>query len=146
MHILNSDGDFSPSAFIPFCVFGNNMNNLGQKIYEFEVPVCNVFAAKNWNDQICYELDLNKLKNEDETYQLKDGILLVLDFNEERQFAKEGNSEKVEKIRNYFYVDEDTSVQVHLDSIGNNKDKDSKTKVYSCSLMLTVSRNTSHFR
>ena len=103
------------------------MNNLGQKIYEFEVPVCNVFAAKNWNDQICYELDLNKLKNEDETYQLKDGILLVLDFNEERQFAKEGNSEKVEKIRNYFYVDEDTSVQVHLDTIGNNKTGDSKT-------------------
>ena len=105
------------------------MDNLGQKIDDFEVPVCNVFAAKNWNDRICFELDLNKLKVEDDTYQLKDGILLILDFNEERQFAKEGNSEKVQKVRNYFYVDEDTSVQVHLDSIGNNKNKDCKTNV-----------------
>ena len=118
VHILNSDGDFSPSAFIPFCFFGNSM--IGEKIDYFEVPVCNVFSAKNWNDQICFELDLNKLKVEDDIYQLKDGILLILDFNEERQFTKDRNSEKVEKVRNYIYVDEDTSVQVHLDSIGNN--------------------------
>ena len=93
---------------------------IGEKIDYFEVPVCNVFSAKNWNDQICFELDLNKLKVEDDIYQLKDGILLILDFNEERQFTKDRNSEKVEKVRNYIYVDEDTSVQVHLDSIGNN--------------------------
>ena len=123
VHILNSDGDFSPSAFIPFCVFGNN--KIGEKIEDFEVPVCNIFAAKNWNDQVCYELDLNLLKDEDDIYrQLKDGILLILDFNEERQFEKVVNSKKDEEARNYFYEDEDNSVQVHLDSIGkNNKTK-----------------------
>ena len=122
VHILNSDGDFSPSAFIPFCVFGNN--EIGEKIDDFKVPVCNIFVAKNWNDQVCYELDLNLLKHEDDIsieYQLKDGILLILDLNEERQFEK--HSEKVEKARN-LYEDEDNSVQVHLDSIGNNKNKD----------------------
>ena len=131
VHILNSEGDFSPSAFIPFCVFGNS--KIGQKIDDFDVPVCNIFVAKNWNDQVCYELDLNLLKDEDDIYrQMKDGILLILDFNEERQFEKDGNSEKVEELRNYFYVDEDTSVQVHLDSIGKNKNKDSKSDVFHC--------------
>ena len=126
MHILNSEGYFSPSAFIPFCVFGNS--KIGQKIDDFEVPVCNIFEAKNWNDQVCYELDLNLLKDEVDIYrQLKDGILLILDFNEERQFVIDGNSEKDEELRNYFYEDEDTSVQVHLDTIGNNKTGNSKT-------------------
>ena len=131
VHILNSKGDFSPSAFIPFCVFGNN--KIGEKIEDFEVPVCNIFVAKNWNDQVCYELDLNLLKDEDDIYrQLKDGILLILDFNEERQFEKVVNSKKVEEARNYFYEDEDNSVQVHLDSIGKNKDKESITNVFNC--------------
>ena len=128
VHILNSKGDFSPSAFIPFCVFGNNI--IGQKIDDFEVPVCNIFVAKNWNDQVCYELDLNLIKDEvDINHQLKDGILLILDFNEERQFKREKNSEKVEEARDYFYDDEHNSFHVHINSIGNNKNenKDRKT-------------------
>ena len=94
------------------------MKSLGQKIDDFEVPTCNVFEAKNLNDQICFELDLNKQKDENDIFQLKDGILLILDFNEERQFEKDINSKKVEKERNYIYEDEDNSVQVHIDSIG----------------------------
>ena len=121
VHILNSEGgDFSPSAFIPFCIFGNNMISLGQKIDAFEIPVCNIFLAKNWNDQVCYEMDLNLFKDKNDIkYQLKAGITLILDINEERQFEKnviekENNLEK----RNHLFEDDDNSVQVHLDSIG----------------------------
>ena len=97
------------------------MNNLGQQIDDFEVPVCNIFVAKNWKDKLCYELNLNLLKVEDDINdQLKDGILLVLDFNEERQFYKDFDKEQVEKVRNYIYKNKDNSVQVHIDSIGNN--------------------------
>ena len=117
VHILNSKGDFSPSAFIPFCIFGNN--KIGEKINDFEVPVCNIFVAKNWNDQVCYELDLNLLKDEhDINHQLKDGILLILDFNEERQFKMDKNSKKFEEERKIFFEEEENTVQVHIDSIG----------------------------
>ena len=116
VHILNSKGDFSPSAFIPFCIFGNK--KIGEKINDFEVPVCNIFVAKNWNDQVCYELDLSLLKDEgDINHQLKDGILLILDFNEERQFEKDKNSEKVEEERKILFEEEENTVQVHIDSI-----------------------------
>ena len=119
VHILNSKGDFSPSAFIPFCIFGNNMFSLGQKIDAFEIPVCNIFLAKNWNDQVCYEMDLNHFKDENDIkYQLKNGITLILDFNEERHFEKDPIQEETEiKVQNYFYEDEDNSFQVHLNSI-----------------------------
>ena len=96
------------------------MIRLGQKIDAFEVPVCNIFQATIWNNQLCYKMDLNNLKDElDIKYQLKDGIAFILDFNEERQFenvvTQEGNEIKV---RNYIFEEEDNSVQVHLDSIG----------------------------
>ena len=96
------------------------MDNLGQKIDDFEFPVCNNFVAKNWNDQVCYELDLNLLKHEDDIFhQLKDGILLILDLNEERQFEKDVIQEEKEmKLRNHLYEEEENSVQVHLESIG----------------------------
>ena len=120
VHILNSEGDLSPSAFIPFCFFGNNMIDLGIQIDDFEVPVCNIFVAKNWNDQLCYELDLNSLKNKGNiNEQLKKGIFLMLDFNEDRQFEKDVTKlEKVINVQDYLYGDKDKSVQVHIDSIG----------------------------
>ena len=120
VHILNSEGGFSPSAFIPFCFFGQDMINMGTKIDDFEVPVCNIFAAKILNNQVCYEMDLNLFKDKNDIkYQLKAGITLILDINEERQFEKnviekENNLEK----RNHLFEDDDNSVQVHLDSIG----------------------------
>ena len=95
------------------------MNNLGQKIDAFEVPVCNTFRAKIRNDQVCYEMDLNLLKDKDDIkYQLKDGITLILDFNVDRQFETDIITKgKKMKVRNYFYEDEDNSVKVHLDTI-----------------------------
>ena len=64
-------------------------------------------------------MDLNLLKDEDDlNYQLKNGLTLILDFNEERQFAKDSIQEKTEmEVSHYFYEDEDNGVQVHLDSI-----------------------------
>ena len=125
VHILNSEGQFSPSAFIPFCIFGNNMTGLGKNIDAFEVPVCNVFLAKVWNDQVCYEMNLNQFKDEKNIkYQLKYGITLVLDFNEERQFEKDAIKQELEsKMINYFYGAEESSVKIHLDSISINKHK-----------------------
>ena len=96
------------------------MIGLGQKIDAFEVPVCNIFLAKVFNDQVCYEMDLNLFKDEDDIEnQLKDGITLILDPNEERQFEKNAINEESEmEIRNYFHNAKDNSVQVHLESIG----------------------------
>ena len=69
VHILEHNGDYSPSAFIPFCSFGEEF--IGAKIDEFEIPVCNIFKAKNYLDQLCFEADLQELKdsnNKNKTY------------------------------------------------------------------------------
>ena len=123
VHILNSDGNFSPSAFIPFCSFGEDI--LGVKVKEFDIPVCNIFKPKLQYDQLCYETDLEILINKKDTnigeLQRDIGLILVLDYNEDRQILmNEFSSNPLnhngitktinQKIKN--------SVSTHLNTLG----------------------------
>ena len=96
------------------------MTAIGKKINEFGVPVCNIFGAKVHNDQLCYEVNLELLKERFKIEeQLRDGLFLVLDYNEDRQFVtKDHKKEFKNEIRRYFLKDEDDSVQIHLDTLG----------------------------
>ena len=52
----------------------------------FDDPVCDSFEAKIRNDQLCYEVDLDKYRDEDRIKeQLESGFVLILDCNSERQ-------------------------------------------------------------
>ena len=61
MHIIDEDGELSPTALIPFCEFGGNMSVMGVKIDQIDVPVCNSFRPKIKGDQLCYTVDPNKV-------------------------------------------------------------------------------------
>ena len=88
VHIVTEEKKLSPSALIPFCEFGENIE-MGIKIDQFDDPVCNSFQAKIQNDQLCYEVDLNKFANKDNLNKaLKSGLRFVLDYNEDRQVKK----------------------------------------------------------
>ena len=112
VHILNEEGNFSPSSFIPFCYFGEEF--IGARIQEFEIPVCNIFRPRNYLDQLCYETNLQHLIDSQKIgKQLEVGLTLVLDYNEERQ--NYNINEK--KILNKLYLNND-DVSIHMDTIG----------------------------
>ena len=79
-HVIESSGELSPSALIPFCQLEGW---LGVKIDQFDVPICNVFEAKILNNQLCYEVDPNTLRLKNETL-LNRGITFYIDNNNER--------------------------------------------------------------
>ena len=86
VHIRNKEGEFSQSSFIPFCSFGEKF--IGAKVDDFDIPVCNIFKPRNYLDQICYETDLQDLRDNNDNEvgkQLELGLTLALDYNEERQ-------------------------------------------------------------
>ena len=86
VHLVNRKNEKSPSALIPFCDFGGNMSSMGVKIDQFDFPVCNSFEAKILNDQLCYEVNLNKYSDKDNIKkELKLGLNFVMDYNEDRQ-------------------------------------------------------------
>ena len=86
----------------------------------FHDPVCDSFQAKIRNDQLCYELDLQKNKDEYKIQkQLKSGLILLLDYNVERQ-SKMYNPKKFHKYNS----DEDENendFHIYLDTISKLK-------------------------
>ena len=114
VHILNEEGNFSPSSFIPFCYFGEEF--VGDNINGFEIPVCNIFRPRNYLDQLCYETNLQDLKDTQKIgKQLEIGLTLVLDYNEERQNYNI-NEKNDTQMLNKLYPNND-DVSIYLDTI-----------------------------
>ena len=94
VHMIDTNGSLSPSAFIPFCSFGGDFDAMGTNFSNFNVPVCNSFKATVKDEQICYEIDLEKYRNErDLVKHLQEGLVLYMDYNEDKQLTVEKNKE-----------------------------------------------------
>ena len=62
------------------------MSVVGVRTKMFDQPVCNSFEAKILNDQVCYEIDLQRYSNKDNIdKELTLGLTFILDYNEDRQ-------------------------------------------------------------
>ena len=101
------------------------MSAMGTKIDEFDVPVCNSFQAKVLNDQLCYEVDLNKLSNKNNLdRELKSGFSFIMDYNEDRQVAFNRNfrNKKDDTLTsNVVESDQDQQAVIYLNTVGENE-------------------------
>ena len=84
--MYDKEGNLSPSTFIPFCAFGKNMISLGFKKDAYDLPICTGFQSVILNNQLCYEVELEKYKNRNNLKEdLETGLAFFLDYNEDRQ-------------------------------------------------------------
>ena len=83
VHLVDPDGFINPTALVPFCSVSDNFSAMGVKIDQIDVPVCNSFRPKIIRDQLCYTVDLNKIKQK---IDFKDTITFsfFIDYNEDR--------------------------------------------------------------
>ena len=96
------------------------------KIDNFDVPVCNAFQAKVLNDQLCYEVDLNTLRDQNNIEKdLKIGFNFIMDYNEDRQVIVKHNTEERNAegkrrgiANNLLSLDENKHALIYLNSIG----------------------------
>ena len=89
---------------------------MGKEIKGFHDPVCDSFETKIRNDQLCYEVDLEKYKDKKKIKeQLKSGLVLFLDYNLERQsdFYDPNNVNK----RTF---ENENDLQIYLDTISKS--------------------------
>ena len=124
VHILDDEAKMSQSALIPFCSFGDRMDTLGVKVGDFKAPACNSFNSVKRLNQICYEMDLNlgSFNNKSgKGKQLEYGLILILDFNEERQwdFENEIHFHEGKEEINLYIPDDSNGIKVHLETISN---------------------------
>ena len=133
VHIFDANGNTSPSAFIPFCEFGEDRSKLGRTHDNFSVPVCNAFTPKIVTDQLCYEIDLQSYRSSVNSYlrkQLNSGLILVLDYNVDRVKYKDvsnsrENTEPIANVTSFastlFDYQNPKDVLVIIDGIGNQR-------------------------
>ena len=104
------------------------MSAMGVKIDQFDSPVCNSFLPRILNNQLCYEVDLDKIVKEkiiDVEKGLKAGFRFMLDYNEDRQvgtideklLAKE-DAEWFNNFNPNAEIDKDQHAHIYLDTIG----------------------------
>ena len=87
VHIIDENGELSPSAFIPFCQFGKNMSIMNVKLDLFSMPVCTHFKDKIFYDQLCYEVDVNRFQDKFTEQDLKLGLSMLVDTNFNRRYS-----------------------------------------------------------
>ena len=98
------------------------MTTMGIKIDQFKVPVCNVFQAKIQNDQLCYEVDLNKFTYEKEK-EVELGLNFLMDYNEDRQFTFDKKIEvsELDLTNSLVESNQDQHAFIYLDTVGKYK-------------------------
>ena len=126
VHIINKQGKLSPSAFIPFCEFGGNMSAMGVYDDKLKLHVCNSFQAKILNDQLCYEVDLQKFINQSNNIEndLKSGLVFFMDYNEDRQakfYTNISNSNYGSYGSKVDWSEDDKNAFIYLNTIGKFK-------------------------
>ena len=83
------------------------MSLLGRKVDGFQDPVCSAFTRKIVNNQLCYEVDLNRFREQVHWKEsLQSGLSLVIDTNDEYDvrnlMTEDGNIKIVEdKLNSY---------------------------------------------
>ena len=100
-HMLDSFGNPSPSALVPFCAFKGNMNLTGEYIPGINFPVCNKFKPTIQDGQTCHALDINSVIPKDDAKTkrgIENGILIAIDTDQRTAFQMEATSERTDPI------------------------------------------------
>ena len=121
VHIITKEKQQSPSSLIPFCEFGGSMTAVGVKIEKFDVPVCNCFQKRIFDNQLCYEVDLNRIREKgNKKYELKSGFNFLMDYNEDRQVTFDKNMSQGEfgLASSLAQSEQSHHAFVYLDTIG----------------------------
>ena len=96
---------------------------MGEKIDLFDLPVCNIFRHKMLEGQLCYTVEINKLKDQvDAQEAVKQGILVVMDYNHDkviRQNNAEGNGPLANDLH-FKLRKEDSSLaaKIYIETLG----------------------------
>ena len=97
------------------------------KVDQFQVPVCNSFEPMLHNDQLCYEVDLNRFSHENNIQnELELGFYFIIDYNEDRQVTlfhnPENNDSKTEltMARNVLDYEPYKETFIYFNTIGKN--------------------------
>ena len=123
VHIQDNNLNLSPSAFIPFCSFEGSPDLLGKELWKFSIPVCTSFENRILDEQLCYQIDVNRVINETTASGLqKGGLSLLVDANAEYDLTSLWSKTIEEEIfddftEEFFKAEESEMIMIHIETI-----------------------------
>ena len=135
-HLVNSRGELTPSALIPFCAYNGDMNITGQYIPGLDIPICNKFRPTILDGQLCYAIDMKDVLKEKVTRPGR-GFGLMLAIEQKVKKSKEGSHNfepSLQQGRLYTKIDiPEFSSSIHLNNLV--KYTDSRAGLYKMSVL-----------
>ena len=107
----------SPSAFIPFCEYNEDMLAVGEHMDGFPFPVCNAFIPSVIEGQLCYTFTPSNARTTDTA--INPVLMFLLDYNEDREYSN--------------LMQDDADNDNEPDSLGEmdkNNDRNSEAMIY----------------
>ena len=100
------------------------MSVVGETIPQLDLPVCNKFRPKMIEGQLCYQIDVNEVKDQiDVKKAIQHGLIFVMDYNEDKMITENisVSEEKPNKeLHEKLIVDDKTNdARIFLEMIGN---------------------------
>ena len=102
------------------CSFGEDLSLVGTYLGQFDFPVCKIFEQKVHHDQLCYQADLEKFRDNNSLLkQIARGFTFLIDFNEERQIglAYKSSETRDNGKKRMFDFDVGQTFNIFLDTI-----------------------------
>ena len=96
------------------------MSIMGKKIDLFDYPVCNIFRPKLLKGQLCYQVDVNAVKDQvDAEKAIKHGLVVIMDYNED-QMKIEDNAEVNGPLENNLHDNLDNAIEarIYVETLG----------------------------
>ena len=105
------------------------MSVTGTSIPQFDVPVCNIFQSHVLHGRLCYQVDVNKVRDKiDIQRAMKTGLIFALDYNPERMFSRSnvdispGLTQNLYELQNTDFLHHHEEATVHVDTLGRSWD------------------------
>ena len=116
-----SNGTLSPSSFIPFCSFAGNWTVTGEYNDMFSIPVCNIFKETMLDGQLCYQADLNSIRDQvDKKMMVTKGFVFLLDYNENRNVRENYDENMKERSLPLDKKEGHEDAMIYIETLGKN--------------------------
>ena len=98
------------------------MKKVSLEVDNFRAPFCNIFTRKIVHKQLCYEVDLERIRiKTDLSNYLSSGFAFFIDLNEDREINKSDGRNNVDGDHRSFVErikGRQSEVTIHLNTIG----------------------------
>ena len=135
-NLVDSQGNFTPSALVPFCAYDGDMNITGEYIPGLDIPICNKFKPFLLDGQLCYAIDMKAILDEKVTRPGRGfGLTLAIDQMETTTEQGSDNFEAtLQGGRLYTKIDiQEFSSSIHLNNLVRYTD--SRSGLYKMSVL-----------